>query len=159
MKDRHKEYVCQRTGCNRSFRKSKYLEHLKVCLGTFHAYSIGKIEAGNLTKTWRCSAFGCEAKFKTKKMCDLHTEKCTIDLHRPLPNLKGYPGNSDDEEDDEPEQVSRWKNKVLFTAIRVEYLDKLKKLEREANQKSKVRQTESETQVTPETRSVKVQTA
>ena len=55
MPSKHKEYVCQRVGCNRSFRRHKYLEHLKVCLGTFRAYSIGRILPGNLTKTWWCS--------------------------------------------------------------------------------------------------------
>ena len=47
----------------------------------------------------------------------------------------------------------------MFTAIRVEYLDRLKTLEREANKKNKtVSLNESEVQVSPETTSVYVQT-
>jgi len=55
MPNQHKEYVCHRLGCNRSFRRDKYLEHLKVCLGTRHPHSIWKKFHGNLTKTWFCS--------------------------------------------------------------------------------------------------------
>jgi hypothetical protein len=46
----------------------------------------------------------------------------------------------------------------LFKAIRVEYLDKLRKLEREANEKKTVSLKESEVQVSPETTSVELQT-
>ena len=75
-----------------------------MCLGTFHPQSIGRKLEGNLTKTWYCSAIGCEAKFRTKKMCDKHTATCEKDLHRPLPTLNGYPGESGDEVEGPPEQ-------------------------------------------------------
>ena len=135
MPNQHKAYICQRQGCNRSFRRDKYLEHLKVCLGTFRAYSIGKIEGRNLTKTWRCSGFGCEAKFRTKKMCDRHTEKCEVDLHRPLEPLAGYPGEPGDEVEGPAQQESRFGDKILYIPIRVEYYDWLRDLEREAYEK------------------------
>ena len=67
-------------------------------------------------------------------MCDRHTAKCEIGLHHPIPPLAGYPGESGDEVDGVPEQESRWEEKVLFMPIRVEYYEKLRKLEREENE-------------------------
>jgi hypothetical protein len=123
----HKYYLCPNERCGQPLRKYQLASHLARCRERFDRTYVGIRREGRLTKQWLCSGLGCYRRFRTEKACRAHVDVCESferDWKNPVREAPGYPGKSDEEDNGQLlDQVPR---PLVYKAVLLEYLDKLK---------------------------------